>query len=172
MQQVISEKIKEAELVLVGIGEDFALKKTEDEIQRACQRLSALLEGKNYFIITTGAGDMLCKVGFRGERIVRPLREEETAEEEKTDTVYWQQWDDYTKWLQGTLHKKLLVMELGVGLRYPTVIRFPFEKIVYFNRKAQLLRIHDKLYQLPAELNGRGISIQADPAVLFASGEI
>ena len=54
------------------------------------------------------------------------------------------------KWLQGTLHKKLVILELGAGMKYPDILRFPFERMVYFNKKAELIRVHDKLYQLPA----------------------
>ena len=53
-------------------------------------------------------------------------------------------------------------MELGVGMEYPTVIRFPFEKIVYYNQKSFLYRVHSKLYQIGEEISGRGTGMQAD----------
>lgn len=76
------------------------------------------------------------------------------------------------KWLQGTLHRRLLVLELGVGLRYPQVIRFPFEKIVYLNQQAEFIRVHDKLFQLPEQISGKAISISSDVVRLFADAEI
>lgn len=72
---------------------------------------------------------------------------------------YLKQWDTYKKWLQGTLNHKLLVLELGVDLTYPTVIRWPFEKIAYFNNKSFFVRINEQLYQLTEELAGKGIGI-------------
>ncbi|MBQ2803572.1 MAG: hypothetical protein IJF07_06710 [Lachnospiraceae bacterium] len=72
---------------------------------------------------------------------------------------YLTQWQIYTKWLQGSLNKKLLILELGEGMRFPTVIRFPFEKIAYFNQKAEFYRINEKLYQMSEELKEKGISI-------------
>ena len=72
---------------------------------------------------------------------------------------YLEQWQLYTKWLQGTLNKNLTVVELGVGMRYPTVIRWPFEKIVFFNKKARLVRVNESLYQLTEELSGKGCGI-------------
>ena len=72
----------------------------------------------------------------------------------------------YMKWLQGTLNRKLCVLELGVSLKFPTVIRFPFEKTAFFNRKAQFIRVHEKLYQLSEELADKGIS-QPENAVNF-----
>ena len=72
---------------------------------------------------------------------------------------YLQDWHNYMKWLQGTVNKKLLILELGVGMRFPTVIRWPFEKAAYFNNKAFLCRVNKKLYQLTEELSGKGEGI-------------
>lgn len=72
---------------------------------------------------------------------------------------YLNQWNIYTKWLQGTLNKRLLVLELGVGIDYPSIIRFPFEKIAFYNNKASLYRVNENLYQLPPELSKKGNSI-------------
>lgn len=72
---------------------------------------------------------------------------------------YMEQWRIYTKWLQGTLNHRLLVLELGVGMRFPSVIRWPFEKITYFNNKAFFIRVNEKLYQLTEELSGKGCGI-------------
>lgn len=72
---------------------------------------------------------------------------------------YLEQWGLYTKWLQGTLNRKVLILELGVGMKFPTVIRFPFEKVAYFNQKAEFYRINEKLYQMTEELHGKGCGI-------------
>lgn len=72
---------------------------------------------------------------------------------------YMEQWQLYTKWLQGTLNRRLLVLELGVGMRFPSVIRWPFEKIAYFNHKAVFIRVNEKLYQMTEELSGKGWAI-------------
>uniref|UniRef100_UPI0040566BD2 hypothetical protein n=1 Tax=Acetatifactor sp. TaxID=1872090 RepID=UPI0040566BD2 len=72
---------------------------------------------------------------------------------------YLEQWQLYTKWLQGTLNRKLVVVELGVGMQCPSVIRWPFEKVAFFNQKASFWRINEKLYQLSEELSGKGTSI-------------
>ena len=72
---------------------------------------------------------------------------------------YLEQWETYRKWLQGTLNRKLLILELGVGLKFPSVIRWPFEKIAFFQQKAEFYRVNEKLYQLSEELKGKGVSI-------------
>lgn len=76
---------------------------------------------------------------------------------------YLSQWELYTKWLQGTLNKRLCVLELGVGMKYPSVIRWPFEKVVFFNQKSHLFRVHPSLYQLAEEITERGTAVEADP---------
>lgn len=76
---------------------------------------------------------------------------------------YLPQWTHYTKWLSCTLNRKLCVLELGVGFRFPQVIRFPFEKAAAYNQKACLIRVNSKLPQLPEELSERGVSIRKTP---------
>ena len=77
---------------------------------------------------------------------------------------YLPAWQIYTKWLQGTVNKKVVILELGVGMKFPTVIRFPFEKVAYFNQKAKFYRINKNLYHLTEELAGKGFGI-ADNAI-------
>ncbi len=75
---------------------------------------------------------------------------------------YLPKWELYMKWLQGTLNRKLLVLELGVGVEYPSVIRWPFEKVAFFNQKAYFCRVHEKLYQLTPELSEKGCGISCN----------
>ncbi|MCM1038676.1 MAG: hypothetical protein NC434_05075 [Ruminococcus sp.] len=83
---------------------------------------------------------------------------------------YLSQWERYTKWLQGTLNKKLCVIELGAGMQIPSLIRWPFEKIVYYNRKSFLYRIHSSLYQLGEEIGDRGTGVQENSINFLAKG--
>lgn len=76
---------------------------------------------------------------------------------------YLEDWKNYTRWLQGTVNKKVCVLELGVGMQFPNVIRWPFEKIVYFNQKASMFRVHSKLYQLTEEIKERGYKVEEKP---------
>jgi len=79
--------------------------------------------------------------------------------EKYCESGYLDRWNDYRTWLQGTVNKSLLILELGVNMTYPTVIRLPFEKIAFYNQKAEMFRVNEKLYQMSAELAGKGISI-------------
>lgn len=76
---------------------------------------------------------------------------------------YLNQWNIYKKWLQGTVNKEVCILEIGVGMKYPTVIRWPFEKIAFYNKKAELFRVHSRLYQISEEIKGRGHGICEKP---------
>lgn len=89
----------------------------------------------------------------------KPLVLNNIFTESYDENGYLPQWQLYTKWLQGTLNRKLVILELGVGMMFPSVIRWPFEKVAFFNNKAQLFRVNEKLYQLSEDLKGKGTSI-------------
>ncbi len=259
IKDILLEKIEDAELVLVGIGEEFeesvpkveenpefsdALRRMEeqekdawmypyfkkayldrskgDKTKEAYSILDNLLEGKNYFIVSTRTDDYIYKTKLSKERIVTPcggyrfcrcaegcnkqlyptdgqlsekiydflLKKEYdkkieqpvcpacgknlvfnlVGEDGYIEEGYLPQWNQYMKWLQGTVNKKLCVLELGVGMKYPTVIRWPFEKIVYFNQKANIFRVHSKLYQLTEEIKDRGYKIEKKPMDFLING--
>ena len=72
---------------------------------------------------------------------------------------YLKDWSRYTKWLQGTLNKRLCILELGVDLSYPSIIRWPFEKVAFYNNKAHFVRVNEKLYHMSEEIKEKGISV-------------
>lgn len=75
------------------------------------------------------------------------------------EMAYKDRWDEYMKYLSRTLNSNLLILELGVGLDYPTVVRWPFEKITFVNKKAYLVRVHEKLYHHTPEIESKTESI-------------
>lgn len=75
---------------------------------------------------------------------------------------YLGQWEKYTKWLQFTLNKKVCILELGVGMNLPSVIRWPFEKIAFYNQKASFFRINETVYQMTEEIGSKGVSIEGN----------
>ncbi|MFI3214568.1 MAG: hypothetical protein R3Y24_14715 [Eubacteriales bacterium] len=218
----IKEAIRDADMVLVGIGEAFRVKLDMEEFsddmqgvlkKRACLQsckgnqisqaydsLSELLIDKNYFIVTLCNDDLILKSSLKQDKIVAPCGtykklqcengcaqtllhfddeidlESQICEEcggklcfnlfetpHYNEAGYLPMWEKYTKWIQGSLNKKILVLELGVGFAYPSVIRWPFEKIAFFNHKASFYRVHDSLYQISDELHEKGIAIQENP---------
>ncbi len=73
---------------------------------------------------------------------------------------YGSQWEKYMKWLSMTINRKICIIELGVGFKYPTVIRWPFEKTAYYNNKSTFIRINENFPQMTKELADKGISIE------------
>jgi len=97
------------------------------------------------------------------ERCGGKLRFNQLGVQRYAEEGYLKQWQLYTKWLQGTVNKQLCVLELGVGMAYPGIIRFPFEKIMYYNRKAFLYRVHPQLYHVGEEIAERSRGMAEDP---------
>ncbi|SCP95502.1 SIR2 family NAD-dependent protein deacylase [Anaerobium acetethylicum] len=93
-----------------------------------------------------------------GEAVMHTVKNENYFED-----AYLPQWEKYTKWLQNTINRELCILELGVGFAFPTVIRWPFEKIAFINQKAHFFRVNSRLPQLTEELAEKGVSIAADP---------
>lgn len=175
--------------------------------------LGDVLEGKNYFVISSNQDNLLYKSNLKSDRIVIPcgtgeffqcskpcehriypalvgtkdlisyyektgqfdtlqcpkcgremvfnVRNKETAGS-YLEEGYLQLWGRYTKWLQGTIHRKVLILELGEGFELPDLFKWPFEKIAFYNQKAHLIRVHEHLYQLTEELKGKAESVAAN----------
>lgn len=100
----------------------------------------------------------------------KPLWFNQIGTPEYKEEGYLAQWQLYTKWLQGTLNKKLCIIELGASMQFPQIIRFPFEKIAFYNQKAQFFRVHSKLYQLTEELKDKGTAIKENPVDFLLKG--
>lgn len=248
--QILKEKIADADLVLIGIGEEFnedfskigeypklvkALEQVEknpqlswlvpyleqmylaqhqnQELVEAYEKLGSLVQGKNCFMITTCIDGRISHTGADVEKMVAPcgsykklqcsakcctklwdaeevMKDIKTQLEEETNLEklqqpvcehcgkplvfnnimaenyveegYLEQWEKYTKWLQLTLNKKLCIIELGVGLNMPGIMRWPFEKIAFYNKKASFFRINQTVYQLPEDVGEKGISIEGN----------
>lgn len=246
----LKQEIEEAELVLIGIGEEWEIKQADFERnelflksaescgqdspllpfikklflediknepienrEKNYGQLAGLIKEKNYFLVSLCTDGIIHGAGLEDNRIVEPcgtmrklqcsgkcsaelydipqgLMERVKAfvqGEIKMDEIslpvcpkcgkplvfntilaenyaeegYLEKWKLYTKWLQGTINKKVCILELGVGMRFPTVIRWPFEKVAYFNQKASFFRVHSNLYQITEEIKDRSFSMQA-----------
>ena len=93
----------------------------------------------------------------------QPVRFNQIGVSSYAEKGYLPQWEQYTKWLQGTVNRTVCILELGVGLELPNLIRWPFERIAYYNQKAVLYRVHPFLYQVEENLKGRGVGICLNP---------
>lgn len=58
--------------------------------------------------------------------------------------------------------KKTVLLELGVGFNTPTIIRFPFEKLMREHRKMSLIRLNLDEAVVPETFGERAVGINAD----------
>ena len=202
---LMKEKLAGAQRVLIGLGEEWKISgKLDDEKNRevklAYEQLYALVNDKDYFIVTTLTDGAIYDTQFSKERFVAPCGnmhwqqgskactkdiweegevkdgrcphcgaslEENTIQSEcYIEEGYLPLWKKYQFWLSTTLNKELAVLELGVGFQTPTVIRWPFEKTVFFNRKAWLIRVHREFSQISEEIKEKSTPV-AENSVEF-----
>lgn len=154
-------KMADAERILIGIGAEWKVKDEAREalVMEAKDRLRALVEGKDYFVISTLTKEELDRLGFIEFKTVAPMDESLTEE----------QWNGYTNWLSRTLNRKLVILELGEGFLQPTIMRWPFEKTVAINQKACMYRVHKTFYQIADEIEEKATAVKAD-SVEFITG--
>ncbi len=159
---MLKERAEQAQKILVGIGEEFQAGDSINadgrfSLERAYQSLSRLLCGRDYFVVTLQEKSELHSYDFEEERMTAPCEDEE------------EQWKNYQDWLSGTLNKELLILELGVGFTLPGIIRWPFEKVAFYNNKAYLVRVHEKFPQLTSELQQKGIAVRQNSVEFCAN---
>jgi NAD-dependent SIR2 family protein deacetylase len=83
---------------------------------------------------------------------------------------YAQQAENYHHWLENTLGKKLIVMEIGVGFNTPGVIRWPFERLVNAHNDVSFFRINGDYRdflntarpEIPDAIKSKSVSVNAD----------
>lgn len=189
------EDLKTCEYLLLGLGKEWEQADAEKG-KEAYQALKGLVEGKNYFIVTTARDGRIFHVLPDTARITAPcgninwvqcpdactkdiwekgevkdghcphcgkeLVPNTIACENYTEEGYLPQWKKYQEWLAHTLNRSLLILELGVDFQTPTVIRWPFEKTAFFNRKSHMYRVNQKFYQITEELKERAFPVNMD----------
>ena len=151
------DKYRDAEMVVIGIGEEWNAYLEKQEYQDLLAFYAPYLEKKNYFCITSSKKNDFSWGSLNPKRVVQPLLlEAEQITSEKKEEVE-KQWDLYNKWLSATLNKKLMLIELGEGFLIPNLIRF--EKVTFINQKSVLYRINGQLPQLPENISERAAAV-------------
>lgn len=191
------EQLEHASKVLIGIGAEWKEERCLDrkvDVRQAYQKLYQLIQGKDYFIVTTNTDAVIFDSALEAGRITAPcgnvtwrqcsrsctkdiwepgeipddicphcgapLTGNTIDAEAYIEEGYLPQWQNYTRWLAATMNRELLVLELGEGFKTPTVIRWPFEKTVRYNRKAFLYRVNEKFAQLAEGIQERAVSVE------------
>lgn len=74
----------------------------------------------------------------------------------------------YGGFLKKMKQKKGVLLELGVGFNTPTIIRFPFEKMVRENKNLSLIRLNMNEAFVPESFGSRAVGIGGDMAQIIS----
>lgn len=149
------EKLDNAQKVLIGMDKGFFKNCDKDKMLANLNKLAKLLDNKDYFIVNLSTDEIIKSSELDSSKIAMPLDESIPIDDNE------KRWNEYTNWLQMTLNKDLLVLELGVGFDLPTLVRWPFEKIALYNNKAFLVRVNDSFPQLPEDISNKGEAVKS-----------
>ena len=181
--------------------------------------LRSLLEGKDYFVITTNVDHCFQKAGFDkarlfytqgdyglfqcsvscrlrtydNEQAVRAMVREQSdlrvpsrllprcpvcgapmVPNLRVDDTFVEDagWHAacarYEAFVQAAEGKKLLLLELGVGMNTPGIIKFPFRRMAERNPAARYVCINREEQFAPAAIASRSLFLDADLGILFA----
>lgn len=78
------------------------------------------------------------------------------------DEAWNQAAENYGRYLKQLKKGNVLLLELGVGFNTPSIIRFPFEKMVRENKNINLVRLNLDEAVIPESFGKRGIGINRD----------
>lgn len=157
-------KIDDADKILIGIGEEFSTNNnSENDLICAYNNLNDLLTDKDYFVVSINKDATIFESDLNNEKITAPNSDNVELNEKGEDKA----WEKYMLWLSCTLNRKLLILELGVGLNAPQVIRWPFETTVSLNNKAELIRMNETLPNIPSEISNKATSIKENSVSFF-----
>lgn len=152
--EIILEKLDNAQKILIGIGNGFSKNIDSGKVVEYYNKLFKLISDKDYFVVDIAGETYIKQSDIDLSKVTIPLDKDISEEEGE------KQWNEYTGWLQRTLNRDMLVIELGVGFDMPTLVRWPFEKIAMINNKAFLYRVNDLFPQLPDEMGDKGESFK------------
>ena len=139
-----------------GDGELYSAEKCE-EFFSLVKKVHEIVESGEVLL----SEDMsFSKPVVNGKELYLNQKRQEYSDIKYNESFYLGNWDIYKKYLTRTLNSNLLVLELGVGLEYPTVVRWPFEKVTFINKKARLIRVHERLYQHIPEIEDKTDSVK------------
>ena len=180
--------------------------------------LLQLVEGKNFFVITTNVDEQFRKAGFPQDRLfevqgdygrmqcsvachdktyddtavvnnINAHAHDMTVERKFVpvcpvcegtmdvnlrvnqyfveDKNWHESAERYEKFVTEHINSRLVLLELGVGMNTPSIIRYPFERITYSDKKATLIRMNDSWPLGASEISDRTISFAEDMSLII-----
>lgn len=186
----IFEKIADSDMVLVGIGEEFDNKENaleayarlfklldgknyfivslcmDDAIYESNLDKERIVKPLGTFLkkqcIDACTDDLYSPEETKCPNCGKELVYNNINAENYVEAGYLPLWEKHKLWISGTLNKKLLLLELGANMKFPQIIRWPFERLGMLNNKAYMYRINEKFWQLPEDISGKAEGIKTN----------
>lgn len=105
--------------------------------------------------------DLVPKCPVCGESMDMNLRKDHFFVQ---DDDWYEAEERFSDYLSEAINEKLVLLELGVGFKTPTIIRFPFEKLVREHDNISLIRLNLEQAVVPESFGRRAVGIHADMA--------
>ncbi len=83
------------------------------------------------------------------------------------DDIWYEMGDRYSSFINENKDKNLVLLELGVGMNTPSVIKYPFWQLTYNNKNASLITISKDTLGVPKEIINQSIVIDEDIKKVF-----
>lgn len=80
------------------------------------------------------------------------------------DEGWYRQAKAYQNFVDKTENKNLVLLEIGVGYNTPAIIKYPFERMTFFNENTHLIRINKDYAICPKEIEDKTILFSEDTA--------
>lgn len=80
------------------------------------------------------------------------------------DEAWYEAEKRFSDFLTDVIKENLVLLEVGVGFNTPTIIRFPFEKLVREHKNIRMIRLNLTDAAIPESFGARAIGIEGDLA--------
>ena len=127
--------------------------------------LFELVKDKNYFVITTNVDHCFQKAGFDKQRLFYTqgdyglLRSDDKFVE---DDGWHLACERYERFIKENKNKKVLYLELGVGMNTPVIIKYPFWRLTAQNKNAHYVCVNTDMAYVPDEIKERSLCFAED----------
>jgi len=85
------------------------------------------------------------------------------------DRPYESQRAALNEWVNKTIHKRIVVLDIGTGMNTPGVVRWPAENIIRQHPNGSLIRVNLNDAEVPEEIQRKSISIEGDVSEFMRS---
>lgn len=144
------------------------------------KKVYELTQDKKYFVLTTNVDHQFYLSGFGDDKARKdclvpsymvpkcpvcggPMEMNLRCDQYFVEDEAWHEAEQrFGEFISECNDKRTVLLELGVGFNTPTIIRFPFEKLVRENEKMSLIRLNLDEAVVPESFGERAVGINED----------